>query len=83
MSLITRPFMNMTPEQAGVEYQRNTNCSDAEREAYEKGFEDAKQHFGFNMLHELQRRQAGMIDRVLARMEYNQSILISNGVLDG
>ena len=47
MSLITRPFMNVSPEQAGVDYQRNTNCSDSEREAYEKGFEEAKQHFGF------------------------------------
>lgn len=73
-----RPFINVSAEQAGLTYQQNTNCDDKTREAYEAGFEEAKQVFGLNLLHEISLRQDGMVDRVLRRLECNQAVLIQN-----
>ena len=78
MSTMRRPFMNISAEQAGLTYQQNTNCDDKSRESYEQGFEDAKQVFGINLLHEISLRQDGLVDRVIRRLEVNQAILLPN-----
>ena len=73
---MTSPFVNIEPSAAAEAYQTATNCTDEERSAYEAGFADAKQKFGFELLSRIVDTSHYNVEKAVLRMKANNAILL-------